>query len=302
MSVPLLVVTGFLGAGKTSFINGLLENAGGRRIAAIVNDFGAINIDASLIETRTQAVIGLSNGCVCCSLQGDLLRTIKTILSAPRPVDHIVIEASGVADPAGIVEAVMDPVLKGSVRLNAILSLLDAQDLMENPARKEDPLWRAQIAAADFLAVNRLEERGRSEVLAALKETCAAAVFDIDREQLPVELFLDSDAGERTAPERLSPLATDRFATLEMGGAIPLPLESFQLSIQRLSPGLLRAKGILNFAEQPSVSMLFQLVGRRATLEKFQTRVARSRLVLIGERGAFHPDHARAVLAPLFLQ
>src|SRR5437763_16314798 len=86
MPVPILLVTGFLGAGKTTVVNHLLANAGGKRIAAVVNDFGAINIDAELITGAADGVVSLSNGCICCSLEGDLLRTLAGLLRRdPRP-------------------------------------------------------------------------------------------------------------------------------------------------------------------------------------------------------------------------
>ncbi|MTD52372.1 GTP-binding protein, partial [Escherichia coli] len=111
MPVPILLVTGFLGAGKTTVVNHLLAHAAGRRIAAVVNDFVAINIDAELIAGASDGVVRLANGCICCSLEGDLLRTLSTLLRRdPRP-DHIVIETSGVADPADIVRNLMDPVI-----------------------------------------------------------------------------------------------------------------------------------------------------------------------------------------------
>src|SRR5258708_32936633 len=100
MPVPILLVTGFLGAGKTTIVNHILAHANGRRIAAVVNDFGAINIDAELIAGASDGVVSLTNGCICCSLEGDLLRTLAAILRRdPRP-DHILIETSGLADPA----------------------------------------------------------------------------------------------------------------------------------------------------------------------------------------------------------
>ncbi len=103
MPVPILLVTGFLGVGKTTVVNHLLAHAEGRRIAAVVNDFGAINIDAELITGASDGVVSLSNGCICCSLQGDLLRTLAALLRRdPRP-EFIVIETSGVADPSDIV-------------------------------------------------------------------------------------------------------------------------------------------------------------------------------------------------------
>src|SRR6201986_4993309 len=104
-------MAGFLGAGKTTIVNHLLAHANGRRIAAVVNDFGAINIDAELIAGASDGVVSLANGCICCSLEGDLLRTLSTLLRRdPRP-EFIVIETSGVADPADIVRNLMDPVI-----------------------------------------------------------------------------------------------------------------------------------------------------------------------------------------------
>ena len=84
MPVPVLLVTGFLGAGKTTIVNHLLAHAEGRRIAAVVNDFGAINIDAELIAGASDGVVSLSNGCICCSLEGDLLRTLAALLRRDR--------------------------------------------------------------------------------------------------------------------------------------------------------------------------------------------------------------------------
>ncbi|HEV7414578.1 MAG TPA: GTP-binding protein, partial [Tianweitania sediminis] len=141
MTTPVLLVTGFLGAGKTSFVNAMLAQSGRRRIAAIVNDFGSINIDEELIDTRTDTVVGLANGCVCCTLQGDLLRTIKLLLARDLTPEHIVIEASGVADPAGILQALQDPVLWKSARLDGVVCVVDALDY---PTRRSDELWRAQ--------------------------------------------------------------------------------------------------------------------------------------------------------------
>src|SRR6201991_2688892 len=134
MPVPILLVTGFLGAGKTTIVNHLLAHAEGRRIAAIVNDFGAINIDAELIAGASDGVVSLTNGCICCSLEGDLLRTLAAILRrSPRP-DSIVIETSGVAAPADIVRNLMDPVIWREAPLETVLCVVDAT----TPAEKLD--------------------------------------------------------------------------------------------------------------------------------------------------------------------
>ena len=154
MPVPILLVTGFLGAGKTTVVNHLLAHAEGRRIAAVVNDFGAINIDAELIAGASDGVVSLSNGCICCSLEGDLLRTLATLLRRdPRP-EFIVIETSGVADPSDIVRNLMDPVIWREAPLETVLCVVDATLPAE---RFDDALLRSQLRMADVVALSKLD-------------------------------------------------------------------------------------------------------------------------------------------------
>ena len=154
MPVPILLVAGFLGAGKTTVVNHLLAHAEGRRIAAVVNDFGAINIDAELIAGAGDGVVSLSNGCICCSLEGDLLRTLAALLRRdPRP-EGIVIETSGVADPADIVRNLMDPVIWREAPLETVLCVVDATT---PAAMLDDPLLRSQLRAADVVALSKVD-------------------------------------------------------------------------------------------------------------------------------------------------
>src|ERR1700760_4950020 len=154
MAVPILLVAGFLGAGKTTVVNHVLAHAGGRRIAAVVNDFGAINIDAELIAGASDGVVSLPNGCICCSLEGDLLRTLAAILRrSPRP-EAIVIETSGVADPADIVRNLMDPVIWREARLETVLCVVDAT---ARPEALNDALLRSQLRAADVVALSKVD-------------------------------------------------------------------------------------------------------------------------------------------------
>src|ERR1700730_18333297 len=151
MSVQIVLVAGFLGAGKTTVVNHLLAHAGGRRISAVVNDFGAVNIDAELIIGAADGVVSLSNGCICCSLQGDLLRTLASLLRRdPRP-EFIVIETSGVADPADIVRNLMDPLIWREAPLETVLCVVDAT----TPAMLEDALLRSQLRTADVVALSK---------------------------------------------------------------------------------------------------------------------------------------------------
>ncbi|MFC0410862.1 CobW family GTP-binding protein [Roseomonas elaeocarpi] len=214
--VPVLLVTGFLGAGKTTVVNQLLQHAGGRRIAAVVNDFGSINIDAELIAGASDGVVSLSNGCICCSLEGDLLRTLATILRRdPRP-EHIVIETSGVADPAEVVRNLLDPVVFREAPLETVLCVVDAA---APPASLDDPLLRAQLRSADLVALSKtdLAEPAAAarirEAVRALRP--AAVVMEAPEGRLPPALLFPPDPD---APHPDGPLA-DGPASQAPGGA-----------------------------------------------------------------------------------
>lgn len=303
MSVPVLVITGFLGAGKTTFINQLLVNARGRRISAIVNDFGAINIDAELIADAADTVVGLKNGCICCTLQGDLLRTLKLVLSQPVKPDHIVIEASGVADPRGIVDALMDPILWDATRLDAVVAVVDADELAANPKRLRDDLWLAQVEAADFVALAKTGlADGRPGQGDALKAELASMnktlVFDTDEGAIPIEALLVFDRHfEQPAQGRI---AASRFTSVEWRQTGSVGLERFQAGMAALAPRLIRAKGIVNFTEQPGKSFVLQMVGRRASLSPFAKFEPDCRLVVIGEAAAVDTETVHAHLAQIF--
>lgn len=297
MSVPVLVVTGFLGAGKTTFINQLLQRADGRRISAIVNDFGAINIDAELIADAADTVVGLKNGCICCSLQGDLLRTLKLVLSQPVQPDHIVIEASGVADPRGITETLMDPILWHDIRLDAVVAVVDADEVAANPARLRDELWRAQVEEADFIALSKTRENSDEALRAELVWLNKTLVFETDGDALPIEALLVIDRPQPVPGQ--AKVGASRFTSIEWQSSGPVALDRFQAAIDRLAPKLIRAKGIVSFVERPGQSFLLQLVGRRATLRPFPKFEPDCRLVLIAEASVLDAETAHAGLAEI---
>jgi len=302
MSVPVLLVTGYLGAGKTTMINRLLQTDHGERIAAIVNDFGAINVDAELLSDATDTVVGLKNGCICCTLQGDLLRTLRLVLAHDPPPERIIIEASGAADPRGIAEMVLDPVLWGVVSLDAVACLVDAEDIAADPARMDDPLWQAQVQHADFALLSKTTDLP-AEITARLRARISLTgrtAIDLDAEGLPLDLLLGPgpDARPRPGPDRVH---ADRFVTMQWQSDRPLSMEAFQTGLQDLGQGLLRAKGWLVFDNRPDQTHLFQLVGRRASFSPAPHRdgAPPCQLVLIGEKDTFDPGRAARQLAAM---
>lgn len=298
MTIPATLVTGFLGAGKTTFINRTLLAANGMRVAAIVNDFGSINIDAELIAEKTDAVIGLRNGCICCSLQGDLLRTLKQVVTGDTPVDHILIEASGVADPQGIIEVLMDPVVRTAVRLDAVIAVVDVERVMETLALLDDPLWRAQTRAADFIGLAKGEGHDVKPLRERFIAEGKALVFD-SSEPVALGILAHRDDTVRV-PSANRQVAEDRFVSLEWRWTGDVPPERFQSCVETLAPRLVRAKGIVNLSGREDASFAFNLVGRRATLEPLGRRHDDCQLVFIAERGRLDADAARQLLFTTF--
>ena len=289
MPVPILLVTGFLGAGKTTLVNRILQQADGRRIAAVVNDFGAINIDAELIAGAEDGVVSLANGCICCSLEGDLLRTLSSLLRrSPRP-EAIVIETSGVADPEDIIRNLMDPVVWREAPLETVLCVADAASPEPDLG---DPLLLSQLRSADLVAISKgdlvngpaLDARRRA--LSQINRR--AAVIEATGGDIPLDLVFPEVGTARERTTRPKRPSIDRFESFNWISEEPISLAGFQQAIGRLASRLVRAKGILDTIEKPDCRYLFQLAGGRATLaplDRDDPGQGGTRLVFIAEIG-----------------
>jgi len=272
-------------------VNHLLSHAEGRRIAAVVNDFGAINIDAELIAGASGGVVSLSNGCICCSLEGDLLRTLAALLRRdPRP-ECIVIETSGVADPADIVRNLMDPVIFREAPLETVLCVVDATLPVE---KLTDALLRSQLRAADVVALSKPDLADASSLVGVHEAVKAARPGAVLVQALhgavPGALLFAPDPQRVPAPREVGRRlpAAERFETLSWTSDRPVSLRRFQAAIGRLAPRLARAKGLFETVEQPNRLVVFQLAGGRATLAPGAAPTAgvpRTRIVFIAEVG-----------------
>jgi cobalamin biosynthesis protein CobW len=293
MAVPILLITGFLGAGKTTLINRLLAEPQGRRLAAVVNDFGAIDVDAALLASVADGVVSLKNGCICCSLQGDLLRTLSMILRRSPTPDGIVIETSGVSNSAEIVRALLDPVIFREAALDAVICVTDARTLTDQQDLFGDALWRSQLDAADYVALSKTDLVSQAEcdgVRDKLRHHKPdRTIYDMVDGRIPAELLFSADL-HRPAVGRApkSMMALPAFQTVSWTSRVPLVMTRFQSLIGQLATTLVRAKGIVEFAERPGQAMLFQLVGTRATISPALTGVPQAeavQLVFIARSG-----------------
>lgn len=304
MAVPILLVTGFLGAGKTTLINHLLTDPRGRRLAAVVNDFGAIDIDAELLAATAGDVVSLKNGCICCSLQGDLLRTLSLILRRVPVPNGIVIETSGVSDPAEIMRALLDPVIWREAALDAVLCVADARGLIDQPEVIDDPLCSSQFGAADFIVLNKADlvtPEELSEVRARLgRFKPPRLLWDSHDGRVAPELLFSvglHEPGTRAAPVPVA--STTGFQSMSWTSPLPISMRCFKDFVERLSARIVRGKGFVRFGDQPDIPMLFQMVGRRVTVSAAASRSPADpvQLVFIARDGDLDEETLRAGLA-----
>ena len=290
-SLPLTIIGGFLGAGKTTVLNQLLVKPHGLRLVVLVNDFGSINIDAALVSSRTKDVIGLANGCACCNVSGDLTRALIDIAQQEEAPDAIVLEASGLAEPGGIAQiALMNP----AIRVDGMVSLVDAvtlQELATDPHTRA--LFHNQLAAADLLVLSKIDLLDETEKKQA-RDWLAAEfpdkpVLEALNGDVPEQAILGIDSKrDLRAESQASYDHEHQFDSLSFTVDEALDRERLHALFESLPKSLLRAKGVLNLAEEPERPTIYQRVGARwsyTTAEPWGDETPQTRLVFIARRG-----------------
>ena len=215
--IPVTVLTGYLGAGKTTLLNRILTEDHGKRYAVIVNEFGEIGIDNDLVVGADEEVFEMNNGCVCCTVRGDLIRVLSGLMkrqsSSGRGFDAIVVETTGLADPAPVAQTFfMDEEVKARTKLDSVTTVVDARHILERIADSREA--REQIAFADQIILNKtdLVSEGELEAVEARlrKLNPLAPIHRARRADVPLETVLgrgafDLDRIVELAPEFLNP-------------------------------------------------------------------------------------------------
>ena len=295
--VPVTVIAGYLGAGKTTLINDLLAHDHGRRLAVLVNDFGAVNIDAALIADHDGQTISLKNGCVCCSIADELGNALDRVLALEPAPDQIVIEASGVADPANV--AAYGQGWPGC-RLDAVVVLADAETAQ---AKSSDQfvgeLVVRQLRRADIVMATKCDlvtETERKAVLGWLAETAPGAPILARRAgQLELELLLETarlfDRPPRQPPHADNGPAEPAFDSAAVEVDAALDRDRVEAALRDWPESVLRVKGILRFNGAAGGLHIVQRVGRRWSIEPASNSLDPShsgKLVVIGLPGTLH--------------
>ena len=195
--IPVTVLTGYLGAGKTTLLNRILTENHGKKYAVIVNEFGEIGIDNDLIVESDEEIYEMNNGCICCTVRGDLIRVVEGLMRRPGRFDGIIVETTGLADPVPVAQTFfMDDDVRAKSQLDAVVALVDAKHL---PLRLKDSREAEdQIAFADVVVINKIdlvtkEEADRiEEIVRAINP--GARVYRAERSGVPLDKVLDQGA------------------------------------------------------------------------------------------------------------
>ena len=311
--IPVTLVTGFLGSGKTTLLNHILTQQQGLKTAVLVNEFGEIGIDNELIISSNDDIVELNNGCICCTINEDLVKTVHKILERKEKIDYLIVETTGVADPLPIAVTFLSTELRGKTRLDSIITIVDCDNFYAK-TKEESIAAKQQITYGDVILLNKTD---------LVESQVVAKIEDKIRQQRPNARILQTVKGNVSLPLILSVglfesdryfqeetshsehhhehddhhhhhhehhhhhsdhLDEDGFTSLSFETEQPLDIRKFQYFLDNQLPeSVFRAKGIL-WLKGSTARHIFHLSGKRFGIEDDEWKgMPKNQLVFIGQ-------------------
>lgn len=293
--IPITIIAGFLGAGKTSLLTHILHSDHGKQMAVLVNDFGKLNVDAELIVKVEGETVSLTNGCICCTIRDDLMTEVLNLLAKESPPEHIIIETSGVSDPTLVAHTFQMQAMQGVVEVESIVSVVDADQALTLEGEFLELAIR-QIQVADLIVLNKIDlasAKKQTALKAFIQEkTPNARIIETVMGRVPINLILNEARFNKNQLLETTKGHNLEFETWSYTSNKEFTFMAIRKALEQFPSSIYRAKGFIELEGAPEEQGVFQMTGGRSWLRLgtfWGSEKRLTRLIFIGEKESVNP-------------